>query len=356
MRARSRKSDLITGVFGAAVIAAVAFIVLFLQAWGPPVRGVRYSIMFKDVGGLGGNSPVLIAGQKVGKVDSINARPVVEGGRRTVEVEVGIVIDENFASIIEIPTDSQAQVQMSSFFGGSNLIVRLGKDRTMVKPGERLPVEGKPPVGLNELVESAYATIEKLRGGLDNLATVLNDKSLTDSIRASLLALQSTLEQFDKGMKEMGPALEKVGPTITSANALLLEMRTLIKTNNDNITGALSHFNSATRNADALLGGDVKFLVADLRSIADNMDKLVANMNDLVLDNQGNIAVSMQNIRESTESIRTFSKRIEANPSLLIWGSSEPAPAAGEAAPRKTRNVDEWSLRQSGRLPRREQD
>lgn len=357
MKSRARKSDLITGIFGVGVIAACAFILLFLQAVGPPVRGERYTIHFSDVGGMTGSAPVLVAGQKVGKVETITTKPVVlEGGRREVEVEVGIVIEEEFADVVEIPTDTIAQVQMSSFFGGSQLILRLGKDRTMVQPGKALPLKGRPPVGLNELVEAAHTTIVKLQEGVENLATVLNDKELTASIRASLLALQSTLEQFDKGMKEIGPAMEKVGPTVTNANALLSEIRLLIKANNDNISGALTHFNSAARNADNLLAGDVKLLVADLRLIADNMDKLVGNMNNLVLDNQGNIAVAIQNIRESTESIRTFSKRIEANPALLIWGTNEAAPAAGEAAPKRTRNVDEWALRQSGRLPRREQD
>jgi len=356
MKSRARKSDLITGIFGAGVIVAAAFIVLFLQAWGPPIKGNRYTVKFSDVGGLGGSAPVFVAGQKVGRVEKIETRPVLKGGTRSVEVDVGIVIDEEFAAAIELPRDTQAQVQMSSFFGGSNLILRLGKDRETVKPGETLPLEGRPPVGLNELVEAAHATVLKLQTGLENLATVLNDKDLTASIRSSLLALQSTLEQFDKGMREIGPAFEKVGPTVDSANSLLIEMRNLIKTNNESITSALTHFNAATRSADDLLAGDVKFLVADLRLIADNMDKLVNNMNNVVLDNQGNIAITLQNIRESTESIRTFSKRIEANPSLLIWGTNEPAPEAGEAAPRKSRDVDEWALRNSGRLPRREKD
>ncbi|HRJ78465.1 MAG TPA: MlaD family protein [Planctomycetota bacterium] len=354
MARKNSRSDLITGAFALFVIACSVFVVLFLQAVGPRVEGARYTVVFEDVGGLGGNAPLIVAGQKVGKVEFIRTQPVTRSDQsRAVEVEVGIIVDERYASAVVIPIDSVATVQMGSLFGGSQLVLKLGTAKEIVQPGQRLPNMGRPPVSLNDIIDSAQVTIKKLQLGLDQLADVLADPRFSSNIKESMESLRSTLKTLDEGLKKMEPAFGKIGPTLDNANDLLTEMRTLIKDNNETITSAIKHMEGAAKGADELLNGDAKALVADLRKIADNLDKLAGNLNNVVLDNQGNIAVSMANIRESTESIRVFARRIERDPSLLIWGSDEPQADPNAPAPRKTSDVDEWSMRRSGRLPRR---
>lgn len=357
MAKKGARSDLITGAFAMFVIVSGIFVVLFLQAVGPRVEGARYQIRFRDVGGLGGNSPVIVAGQRVGKVERIETRAVVESeGQRGVEVVVGIIIEDRFASTVVIPTDTVAAVQMGGLFGGTQLVLRLGKAKTVVQPGGTLSEFGQPPVDFNTLLDSAQSTVKKLQSGLEKLADVLNDDGFQKNIKASLENLNSTLASLDRGLKELEPAFKQVGPTIENANALVVELRELIRKNNESIAGALRHLEGAARGADELLNGDAKLLVADLRKIADNMDALAANLNNVVLDNQGNIAISLHNVREATDSIRVFARRIEKDPSLLIWGSGEKVPEPNAPAAAKSPNVDEAALKRSGRLPRRENE
>ncbi|MCA8913685.1 MAG: MCE family protein [Planctomycetes bacterium] len=359
MAAKASRSDLITGLFAALVIFAFIGTVLFLQAWSPEPEGHRYSVRFSNSGGLGVNSPVLVAGQRVGKVEQIDARPIIDAdGSRRVEIIVTFFVTEEFTDVVTIPVDTIARVQSGGLFGGTQLALELGQSSDIVKPGERLPNEGQKPVEIGDLLAAANETIKKLQTGFDRVATLLNDPETTDNISEALKSLKSALATFDEGLTQMKPAFSKVGPTIESAQSLLEEIRTLISDNNANINNTLASLESASSKIDSLLSEDgdgVPQLVSNLNTIADNLDKLVGNVNDLVLDNQLNVQISMENIRETTDSLRYFARRIENDPSLLIWGGSEKENPALDG-PRPVPNVDELSIRNSGRRPRKESD
>jgi phospholipid/cholesterol/gamma-HCH transport system substrate-binding protein len=353
------RSDLITGAFAVLVIASVVAVVMYLQVVPTGVEGARYSILFEDVGGLGSNAPVIVAGQRVGRVDGINTVPIVSAdGVTRVEVEVIIVILEKYMDTIRVPVDSQAMVQMGSLFGGNRLVLKLGSSKELVRPGQRFPLKGVKPVEINDIMVTANDTIKELEKGIDKVAKLLNDPRFTENLDKSLEAMRSALERLDKGLAEMEPAFTKVGPTFDSAQSLIEELRALLKQNSEAINSTLTNLERASGKLDTLLGDDgdgVPKLVGNLNSIADNLDALVNNINDLVLDNQLNIQISLENVREATNSLRYFARRIEADPSLLIWGGKEQA-TPGLDQGRPVPNVDELEIRNSGRRPRKESD
>lgn len=361
MARKNSRSDLITGAFALLVIVCFVAVIMFLQAVGTKVEGVRYVVVFDDIGGLGSNANVIVAGQRVGKVDYIRTLPIVSSqGARSVEVEVGIIIQEDYAESVIIPVDTVAQVQMGGFFGGNQMVLNLGKARDTVKPGQRLPEKGRRPIDFNTLLESAERTMTELETGLKKVADLLKDDAFTGNIRESLITLNSALKKLDDGLLAMEPAFTKVGPTLTSTNELLDQIKSLIDKNDEQITNVLKNLESATGKFDALMSNEeqgVPRLVGSLNTIADTMDELLANLNDVVLDNQLNIQISLQNIREASASIRTFARRIERDPSLLIWGDSEDEKRRAELdGARPTPNVDEMEIRNSGRRPRKESD
>lgn len=361
MARKGSRSDIITGAFALLVIVSTIAVVAFLQDISPSVEGVPYTVTFEDVGGLGSNAPIIVAGQRVGKVTSIATLPVVsaDGGRK-VEVEVGFVISEEFGETVSIPVDSVAHVQMGSIFGfgGNQIVLKLGSARETVAAGQRLPMKGQPPVNLNEVMDDAAATVKKLQSGIDKLATVLDDDQFSKNIQDSLTYLKSALETLDQGLKTMQPAFEKIDPTMTSIQTIAEDLEALIKSNKKAITDTLASFQSASANLDKMLAdeGAVPKLVANLNEIASNLDLLVDNLNDVILDNQLNVQISMENVRETTESLRVFARRIERDPSLLIWGSGTEVEDPKTAPKRVTPDVDEMSIRNSGRRPRKESD
>src|SRR5690606_22583291 len=140
--------------------------------------------------------------------------------------------------------------------------------------------------------------------------------------------LRSALETLDNGLREMEPAFGKIGPTFDSAGMLVDDLRELLRANNEAITNMVNNFERVSGRFDALMADEaegVPRLVAGLNTIAGNLDLLVANLNDVVLDNHLNVQISLENVRETTESLRVFARRIEHNPSLLVWGGSSEA-------------------------------
>lgn len=362
MARKSSRSDLITGAFALLVIASTVAVVAMLQGVSPRVEGVRYTVLFEDVGGLGSSAPIVVAGQRVGKVDSITTLQTTGAeGARSVEVEVGFIISEEYADVVAIPVDSVAHVQMGSLFGfgGNQIVLKLGESREVVQPGQRLPRKGQPPVNLNDVVDDAANTVKKLQSGVDKLAAVLNDEKFIDNIEQAIAYLRSSLETLDAGLKELEPAFAQVGPTLTSADELIKRLRKLLEDNNAAIEQTLKHFESASGKLDKLLdegGNGVPTLVSNLNTIANNLDALVANLNDVIIDNQLNIQISLENVRETTESLRVFARRIERDPSLLIWGGEDASGDPKTAPKRVTPGVDEMEIRNSGRRPRKESD
>jgi phospholipid/cholesterol/gamma-HCH transport system substrate-binding protein len=358
MARKNSRSDLITGGFALLVVVAFIGIVVYLQGLGPSVQGTRYMILFDDVGGMTSNTPVYVAGQRVGKVDSIRTIPRTEPDRARVEVEVGIIIDEQFANNVPMPVDTLARVQSGGFFGGPQIVLLLGSSPDLVAPGGRLPRMGEPPVTIDSLMLGLKGTVDSINEGLQNVAGILNDDTFYANIERSVASLSSTLTSLDSNLKELEPAFKSVGPAMENANELLAEVRKLVDENSRAITGMVSNLERASGRLDSLLADDgdgVPQLVAGLNHIAGNLDVLVDSLNDLVLDNQLNIAISLENVRETTESLRVFARRIESDPSLLVWGGKE-EPAAAAPSRDLVPHVDELAIRNSGRRPRRESD
>jgi len=359
MARKTSRSDLFTGGFALLVVVAFIGIITYLQALGPKVQGDRYVVVFDDVGGMTSNTPVFVAGQRVGKVDSIRTLQVTDADqRRKVEVEVALIIDEQFARTIQVPVDSIARVQMGGLFGGNQVVLNLGSEPDVVPPGQRLPMRGLPPVTIDTLLIGLEGTVKRVNDGLQNVANILNDDDFFANIEGSVASLRSTLAQLDRNLKELEPAFQSAGPAVENANALLSDLRMLVDENSRAITTMVGNLERTSGRLDSMLADEegVPKLVSGLNNIAANLDVLIGSLNDLVLDNQLNIQISLENVRETTDSLRVFARRIERDPSLLIWGSSSDketrSPPPQEAVP----FVDELAIRNSGRRPRRESD
>lgn len=362
MARKKGHSDLITGAFALGAILSFVGMVVYLQGIELGSEGARYTVMFDDVGGLGSNSRVVVAGRNVGEVVGIKTVPVgstATGSR--VQVEVQFIIHEDYSDAVTIPLDTVAEVQMGSIFGfgGTRLVLKLGEVRERVQPGQILPRLGKPPLNMNDLANDVEITVRRLQSGVDKLAAVISDDEFSGNIDESLRRLRSALETMDRGLKELEPAFSKVGPTFDAANALVTDLRGVLDANKEAISTMLANFESASGKLDRLMDDDgdgVPRLVASLNLIAGNLDSLVKNLNDVIVDNNLNIQVSLANVRETTESLRVFARRIENDPSLLIWGGDGDVPDPKTAPVRVTPAVDEFAIRDSGRRPRKESD
>src|SRR5690606_30067418 len=165
---------------------------------------------------------------------------------RRVEVEVGIVIRDEYAETIVIPVDTVAKVQMGGLFGGNQMVLDLGRSKDVVRVGQRLPEKGQPPVEINDIVEGAATTIKELSVGIEKITMLIKDDRFTANLDQSLESMRSALQRLDKGLEEMEPAFGKVGPTFDSAQQLIEELRALVEQNSTAINETLTSLKSAS--------------------------------------------------------------------------------------------------------------
>ncbi len=139
---QSRSRDIAVGVFVLAGLAAFAY--LSLQLGGMSLRPRETLTLFAnfdEIGGLKTRAPVVIAGVRVGQVESIS---LGEDYRARVALEVD--------GGLELPVDSSASIVTSGVLGDRYVSLQLGGEDLTLEDGEDL-----------EFVESAVL-LERLIG------------------------------------------------------------------------------------------------------------------------------------------------------------------------------------------------
>ncbi len=146
--------DLAVGLFVLAGLAAIAY--LSLQLGGVSIPGahtIRLHANFDEIGGLKTRAPVVIAGVRIGEVDSIE---LANDYRARVTLAV--------AADLELPIDSSASIVTSGVLGDRYISLQVGGEETYLKDGEDI-----------EFVESAVV-LERLIGKLIHNTDVGSDE------------------------------------------------------------------------------------------------------------------------------------------------------------------------------------
>lgn len=113
----SRTTQFIVGIFGLVGIAALS-VLAFTLGRIPLVATPHYTIyaMFDNVSGLKANDAVQIAGVKVGKVASITLSQKNERARVTLQLNEGIMVDD----------DAIASIKTSGIIGDKYVAISIG--------------------------------------------------------------------------------------------------------------------------------------------------------------------------------------------------------------------------------------
>ena len=126
---RSPVRDSMVGLFVLTGLAAIAYLSISVGglSYGGP-GGLTLTAVFDQTGGLKERAPVVIAGVKVGQVKAITLDP--HSGRARVTLD----LDER----LEIPVDTTASIMTSGILGDRYVLLQLGGDPTVLKPGEEI--------------------------------------------------------------------------------------------------------------------------------------------------------------------------------------------------------------------------
>jgi phospholipid/cholesterol/gamma-HCH transport system substrate-binding protein len=125
---RSPVRDFLVGIFVLLGLGAVAYLSIRVGglSYGGP-GGFRLFARFDQIGGLKPRAPVVIAGVKVGQIQSI---VLAEDYRARVTMD----LDPS----LKIPADTTASIVTSGLLGDRYISLELGGDTQMLGPGEEI--------------------------------------------------------------------------------------------------------------------------------------------------------------------------------------------------------------------------
>ncbi|MCG2581744.1 MAG: outer membrane lipid asymmetry maintenance protein MlaD [Marinobacter sp.] len=124
-----RTTEIITGLFMIAGLAAVLVLALQVSGLSPKSAGDTYTLYanFNDVGGIAPRGKVAMAGVKVGSVRSVTL------DKETFQARVELAID---ADVDNIPADSSAVIRTSGILGDQYIDISIGGDMESLSPGD----------------------------------------------------------------------------------------------------------------------------------------------------------------------------------------------------------------------------
>ena len=169
-----------------------------------------------DYNALSKSSPVMINGNKIGKIENIVYD--YETGKTMVYFTVN--------PELKFSKNSKVRLYETGLMGGNALAIIKAKDKEFAKPGDYIASEVKPGLisGLKENFSDISVDLNKTLKSADTLMTSLNSLVIDESdngIKATITELNSTLKSFKN---------------------LSYSMENLIKTNDKKIAKMLENF------------------------------------------------------------------------------------------------------------------
>lgn len=257
-----------------------------------------YYCVMEDASGVQQNTPVYLAGYKIGQVQEVellSANPP--------RICAKIMLSEP----IDLPKDSQLKLKSSSILGGMQLDVVLGKATAYFQSNDTIKcfkeagmldgIDGlKDKIGsvlasvdtigleLKDLMhkdgggESLRNTLANIEDATDNLNSILSDnKDEVGDLMASLKRFGTTLDNASPKLNAILEDFDNIADTvakadiagvITNVNRTIKEVETLVKkaNNGDGTVGALLNDDGLVKKIDEA----IKSLDTLLKDVKDN--------------------------------------------------------------------------------------
>jgi len=231
-----------------------------------------YHVVYEDVSGISGSSPVYYNGFKVGQVVSTE---LVRSGRGGIAVSFQL----NETSL-HLPADTKVRIYSADLFSRALQLV-LGTSGSLAVAGDTLAGDAQlsltDAVGeqidpLKRKAEGMIANVDSLLNAMNRL---LNDSAIGD-IDASFSSVRSTLETFNNTAQRLDGIVE----TEAQAVHLILENLAQVSRNlvayNGRISGILANMDSLS---GTLAGPRMEQAVNDLAASATQVKALTEGLN-----------------------------------------------------------------------------
>ncbi|OKP31033.1 MlaD family protein [Serratia fonticola] len=301
----TRAHHVLIGLFTLIIFTAVLLFSLWLTKSGADRQFKQYDIVFNEaVSGLSQGSTVNYSGIRVGEVTQLRLDP---------NLPTKVWARIRVTASAPIRQDTQARLAIAGITGTSNIQLSGGSETSPLLKGEdgAIPVIIATPSPLTQLLangEDVMTNVNEVLVRLNQLMTPDNQQRLVN-----------TLDNLEQITNTVAGQREDI-------RTILQQLALVTKQSND----TLAQTNRLVRNANVLLDGQGKQLVANAANTMASLEKTTALLNKLIGENQqslnsgirgfNDLGPAVDELRRTLLTLRGAMSRLEENPSALLRG------------------------------------
>ena len=308
----SMREQVLVGVF--VLVAAALLIGTILAVSGTfSSGGIPHHTYFKSAGGLVPGAMVRYGGMEAGKVDAVHVDP-----NDTTRIEIDFRVRPN----IPVKTDSIAKISALGALSDNYVEIGTGtKNGELAPPGSELKsaetlgiadlgdmIGNLAPVA-NQVMQNLNERLTELKVTIARVNDLLNDKN-RQNISGSLSNLNGMLAE-DR---------PKVSATLTNLQTASAKIVPVL----DDLKKTMAEANTALSHVDAVVvenRADIRAIVVKLRETLTTASALMDEIKDTADNNVDNIDEILINVRAASENLRELTQELKTRPSTLIRGS-----------------------------------
>ena len=283
----TRANYVLIGAFTLAVIAAAFGFVLWFQSLHTAKARSPIRIVFEGpASGLRNGGSVNFNGIRIGEVVSVK----LDNPRRV----VALAMVENNAPIRK---DTLVGLEFQGLTGVAAISLKGGEEAAPSVPLDEdgVPILTADPSALQDVTEA-------IRSTLQNVNRIVADNQ--ESVKSSLRNLETFTSALARNSEKIDNVMLKVDGVMGKADGLMLGLNTI---------------------AGGAAGGELNLMVKSIRELAEDFDKRSSAL--------------MSDGRRTLGDISRAVNNFDRNPSRVIFGGSNNAAPAAEAAPQPPRSA-----------------
>ena len=289
-----------------------------------------YHVVYRDISGVTGASPVYFNGYKVGQVIRT---ALVNEGRGGIAVSFQLNEDG-----MQLPRDTEVRIYSADLFSRALQLV-LGKSGDLAQAGDTLTGDSQMSLTdavseqIDPLKRKAEGMIANVDSVLSSLNKLLNDSALGD-IDASFSNIRATLGTFNSTAQR----LDGIVATEAQAIHLILENLTSVSQNlvayNTRITSILSNMDTVS---GTLAGQELKQAVTDLSASSAQLRAVM----DGLQEGQGSLGALLKNdtlytnLENASRELDLMLEDLRLNPNryvhLSLFGKKDRLPKLSDS-------------------------
>ena len=263
------KNEVGVGVLVLVSIFALAYFIIRIEDIGTFEAQATYPIRvrFDNIAGLGNDSPVLLAGVRVGRVDGIG---LTSDGQALVRILL--------RRDVQLYEGASASVASLGVMGDKYLELTPGSSGSPTVP-ENGFISGGDPISIDRMVTVMSGIAEGLRATTDRLSNVLGTEAGEATMRGILQNVDAFTEQLGSFMNENDESL-----------------RTSV--------GGLSNSVANLEGLSVELGDSLPAAITELRNVLDGLSEVLS-------DNRANLGSGTSNFFDLTERLDRAATQFE---------------------------------------------